>query len=213
MAHSFARLSGFGVSITPKSPYTVERAGGSESDLSVTRHAPGSARRGVDLQGFPDNVEARLVGVGSLDDVIEVGKGGSQQAWLIETTSYSSPWPAGFALDSPPPGDNSAPFYLFGDNSSVIYIQGPVRARHAERLSAMAAPGQRVVREASAEGLDLVEFGYEFEGAEWRQILIRTTLSADSCVVVTTQAPATEAARVAAAAEAMALGVRAPLLP
>ncbi|MFJ2865976.1 hypothetical protein [Kitasatospora sp. NPDC087314] len=213
MFHSFARLSGFGVSITPKPPYTVERTGSSETALSVTRHTPDSVRRGVDLQGFPDNVEARLVGVGSLNDVIEVGKGGSQEIWLIETTNYSSPWPEGFAIDSPPPGDNSAPFYLFGENSSVIYVQGPAPTHRAESLPGMVAPGQRVIREASTEDLDLVEFSYDFEGTEWRQMLIRVMLSADACVVVTTQAAAAEAGTVAAAAEAMARGVRATVLP
>ncbi|MDH6108975.1 hypothetical protein P3T36_007154 [Kitasatospora sp. MAP12-15] len=207
MAHTYARVVGFGVAVTPLPPFSADliKSPAGTVDIEVVRHLrDGSERRAV-FSGSDDGSTVPA-GADSAIPVADVLPVPYQSHWLIQTSQYSIPWPTGFTLESPPPGE-SPPFLLWGQESELIFIQGPVSGDELAPLYSLATPGQTVVSHASTPEMESVEFAYQHEGVAWRQILVKTAHAAGAFVVVTGQAPASRSEWMGKAVAEMASGL------
>lgn len=200
MGHVFARLTGFGMTLTPIWPYTFTRVEHRPGTVSVTRWEGDTAHTAV-ITG-PSDIE--LTNAASPDEVVEVAAGPVEPGWRIETSPFSLDWPDGFTIESAPADDNSSPFLLFGPAGSVIYLQGPYALDRIPPLAQLAGPGQTLVDQRTEAAFDVVELAYELDGDAWRQCHHLVNLDDEYRLVITAQTPATHGAEVRAAAELMA---------
>lgn len=203
MGHVFARLTGFGMTLIPIWPYTFERPEQAPGTVSVTRWE-GHTAHTVVITGPAEAPAIRLTNAQSADEVVEVLAGPAEHVWRIETSPFSVEWPEGFAIDSPPAGDDSTPFLLFGPDGSVIYLQGPRGHDRIPPLTQLIAPGQTLVDHRSEPAFEVVELAYQHDGTAWRQIHHLVALTDTHGLVITAQSPATHTTQVRQAAELMA---------
>ncbi|MCF2527838.1 hypothetical protein [Yinghuangia soli] len=206
MGHVFARLTGFGMTLIPVWPYTFERTVDAPGTVSVTRWEGQAARTAI-VAGSAEKPSVQLANTQTADEVVEVLAGPAEQVWRIETTPFSVEWPEGFAIDSPPAGDNSTPFMLFGPAGSTIYLQGPLSRDQIPSPARLAAPGQALVDHRTEGAFEAVELAYQHDGAAWQQSHHLVALTESHVLVITAQSPATHAAQVRAAADLMARSV------
>lgn len=209
MGHVFARLTGFGLTLVPIWPYNFRRSPHTPGTVSVTRWV-GETAQTATVTGGGDSPAIALTGVEAVDQVVDVLEGPDERVWRIETSPYSVEWPEGFEIDSPPAGDNSSPFHLWGPNGSLIYPQGPLKRERIPSLTELAGPGQTIIARQNGPGFDAVDLAYEHEGADWRQSHHLVPFGADRVLIITAQSPAAHAALTRQAAEIVARSVTAP---
>ncbi|GAA2074191.1 hypothetical protein [Actinomadura alba] len=207
MGHIFARLTGFGLTLVPIWPYNFRRSPRTPDSVAVT-HWAGEAAQTVTVTGAGEGPAVVLTGVERVDQVVDVLEGPDERVWRIETSPYSVKWPEGFEIDSPPAGDNSSPFLLWGPDRSLIYPQGPWNRDRIPPLTELAGPGQTILSQERGPDFDTVDLAYRHEGGDWRQSHHLVPFGDDRVLVITAQAPATHAELTRQAAETVARSVR-----
>jgi hypothetical protein len=111
--------------------------------------------------------------------VLDVLPGPQLNEWWLDTSVYRVPFPVGWTAVS---ATGPCLFDLVSSDGSVIFIQTP-------ELSAMCAPGQRVVATGGDGVSDWIDLRYIHEGIEWHQ-RHRVRRCGTTNLVVTAQAPA-----------------------
>ncbi|GGT80208.1 MULTISPECIES: hypothetical protein [Streptomyces] len=202
MGHVLARLAGFGMTLTPRRPYSFERASDTPPAVRVTTGEGETARIAcVTAVTGPPRVE--LTNARDVDDVVDVQPGPAEPHWRIETSAYALAWPAGFTVESPP-ADDFSPFLLWGPDDALLHVQGPVDRERIPPPPQLAGPGQRLVDHRADPAFEAVELAYRHEGDEWRQWHHLVALDEKQALVVTSQCPARHAELVRSAAETVA---------
>ncbi|UJR84216.1 hypothetical protein [Sandaracinus amylolyticus] len=143
------RLQGFGVVVTPREPYRIER---------------------VD-----DAPETSLQMNGEIVDVLateraEIGRADRRATeWTIETDELTCAWPLGLAVVSDP--DRRSPFLLVGANDAMVWIDGPIARERAWPIESLADEGQTIRAIADTrEGRDArIDLDYVEDGELWWQ--------------------------------------------
>ncbi|MFI9786974.1 hypothetical protein ACIHEI_26230 [Kitasatospora sp. NPDC051984] len=208
MGHVFARLTGFGMTLIPVWPYTFERPDHAPGTVRVTRWEGQTAHTAV-VTGPAAQPTIELADAQSATEVVEVLAGPDERVWRIETSPFSVEWPEGFSIDSPPAGDTSTPFCLFGPAGSLIYLQGPRSLDRIPPLTQFVAPGQTIVGHRTEAAFEAVELAYQHDGIAWRQCHHLVAFTDTLGLVVTAQWPAAHSDQVRRAAELVARSVRA----
>jgi hypothetical protein len=206
VGHVLARLTGFGLTLIPISPYTFQRSNYTPGTVNVTRWKGPTAHTAT-VTGPADAPSINLTGAQTVDEVVDILSGPTEPLWRIETSPYLVEWPEGFTIDSPPANDATSPFYLRGPEDALIYIQGPYPSDRIPPLNDTAAPGQQVTDHQHGPDFEVVELTYQHEGADWHQSHHLVPLNDALAVIVTTQSPATQAPQTRLAAKSMARSV------
>ncbi|MFG2693429.1 hypothetical protein [Kitasatospora sp. NPDC048407] len=196
------------MTLTPIWPYTFERPDHAPGTVRVTRWEGQTAHTAV-VTGPAAQPTIELANARSVTEVVEVLAGPDEHLWRIETSPFSVEWPEGFSIDSPPAGDTSMPFCLFGPADALIYLQGPRSLDRIPPLTQFVAPGQTLVDHRTEAAFEAVELAYQHEGTASRQWHHLVALTDTLGLVVTAQSPAAHAAEVRGAAESVARSVRA----
>jgi hypothetical protein len=181
MAHVFARLSGFGLVVTPHPRYRLERVAGSpETVLRVATTAAESA-------DASDVVDLSAVARGEASsERIDVAPGRPGPGWRVETGVFTCAWPDGFALSHDP--DGLSPFLLLGERDAMIWVSGPVTEERVRPIEKLAAPGQTIRAVAGAEGAERIDVEYEAEAEAWWQRRYAIAWGEGRALVLTAQA-------------------------
>jgi hypothetical protein len=209
VGHVFARLTGFGLTLVPIWPYDFKRAAHAPDAVTVT-HWAGETAQTATVTATAEAPAITLTGVDAVEQVVDVFEGPDERVWRIETSPYSVEWPEGFEIGSPPEGDNSSPFHLWGPDRSLIYPQGPLNRDRIPALTELAGPGQTILDQQSGSCFDTVDLAYRHEGVDWRQSHHLVPFGESRVLIVTAQSPATHARLTRQAAEAVARSVTAP---
>jgi hypothetical protein len=170
--HVYARLVGYGLSITPYPGFRFERIGDSDFPIRVFR-----GEQSAILESGTQEAEV-------LGDVADVALGPTDQYWVIETTFCSAVWLSGYSVQS----DQSGPpgYYLEGPSGTMIYTQGPIPAERIPPLEQMHGEGQRIAETGETDAIPWVHLIYEHEGVAWvqRHYLVMFGLSQGMLVTV-----------------------------
>jgi hypothetical protein len=181
--------------LVPFWPYRFERVDGDPTAVSVTRLTS-------------EGPVTALAGRESVEGVVDVLDGPDDPQWLIETSGYSSRWPAGFTIESPTDPQEPVRFYLFGDGEAMIYPQGPVSADQVNGPGDLAGDGQQVIATRHVGDVDIVELAYEHGGGDWWQAHWLIPYGDARTLVISAQAPIARADATREAAELVATTVR-----
>ncbi|GAB3652799.1 hypothetical protein GCM10027589_10540 [Actinocorallia lasiicapitis] len=198
MGHVFARLSGFGVTLTPVWPYAFTYVDGSVLIATEPFDSTSTVRVAVK--------NGRAV-IPEHPNIFMLGEGPEERTWRIETSACSIPWPTNFTLESAPEGDPT-PFYLLDGKGAAIFLQGPLRRDGVPPLRELVAPGQRVLRSVEEKDFSLVEVAYEHEEQTWHQCHLLVPHGQERLVVITAQSPEPAARLTREAAEFAARNLR-----
>ena len=193
--HVYARVSGFGWTLLPLTPFRMEQA-------------PGPPRRilaGQFVAAGPRQVKLTF---GNGPPQVELGANTACWTCRRGRTSTTGASRRAFSLPAGPaalpcnrrPGRPAST----GGSSLYVYVQGPVQRSRLTALGAMAAPGQAVVR----TGDSWVELEYVHEEWPFRQTHRVVDFGADRVCVVTAQSPEAGAAQANAAAQEVADSLR-----
>jgi hypothetical protein len=208
MGHVFARLTGFGLTLVPIWPYNFKRSPHTPDSVTVS-HWAGESAQIATVTGTGDAPAVVLTDVETVGQVVDVLQGPNERVWRIETSPYSVKWPEGFEIDSPPAGDSSSPFHLWGPDNSLIYLQGPLNRDRIPPLTELAGPGQTILAQQRDSAFDAVDLAYQHDGADWRQSHHLVPFTDDRVLIITAQTPATHANLTRQAAEIVARSVTA----
>lgn len=192
VGHVFARLTGFGLTLVPLWPYSFGRSAHVPDTVIVT-HWAGETAQTATVTATAQGPAVALTGAEAVEQVVDVLVGPDRRVWRIETSPYSVEWPEGFEIGSPPAGDESSPFHLWGPDGSLIYPQGPLNRDRIPPLTELAAPGQTILGRRSAPGVEVVDLVYRHEGSDWCQSHHLVHLGDERVLVITAQSPATHA--------------------
>lgn len=175
--HTLARLTGFGMIVTPRAPFRLDRADtGSATSLRV---AGPNGEVVVDAARLGDEPDAQV----PLDVVPGPERG---QDWWIETTIARCRWPSGFGLSSDPEG--RSPFLLLGPREMMVWIDGLVARSKATPIEKLVAPGHVVRAVAQAEASARIDIDYEHDGEPWWQRRYAIEWGRDHLLLVVGQA-------------------------
>jgi hypothetical protein len=181
--HVYVAASGFGLRVVPVRPPYRFRLSAIPSELDVERSDSGSwlfARVIPHEGGYRSRIAEHTP---SLAAVLDVLSGPQSNEWWLDTSVYRVPLPVGWTAFS---ATGPCLFDLVSSNGAVIFIQTPARV---PELSAMCAPGQRVVATGGDGASDWIDLRYIHEGIEWHQ-RHRVRRCGTTDIVVTAQAPA-----------------------
>jgi len=154
-----------------------------------------------------------LVAAGTFDDVLErVDVGVGEGPWTALGPGFATDLPAGVVLMSASPGDEDLMFELHalgGRDELIAFEPCPIPA---DRVNIRPAPYQELVDQGtfdvhSPEGvrqLRIIEFAYEADAREWRQIVIPVPLDEQRTMLVKAQATAPRVPALFAAAQRVA---------
>lgn len=185
--HTYACLTGFGLSVVPFAPFVVRRIGDGSDDRVAIDH--GGARQVLDPRASQAGEQVELVAEVSASP-------NDAAAWEIEFAGVRVEWPNQYALAA---SDlRGVPFELWGADGAAVFPQGPYSPPPAAEH--MIGPGQTVVATDADGPLRWVDMAYVHDGSEWRQ----RHIVANSGWVVTSQARAASADGVFAAAARLA---------
>jgi hypothetical protein len=138
-----------------------------------------------------------LVAPGTFDGIFErVDVGVGEGPWTALGRGFMIDLPAGVVLLSASPGDDDRMFELHalgGRDEMIVFEPCPIAA---ERVNIRPAPYQELVEEGtfsvhSPDGvrqLRIIEFAYEADAREWRQIVIPVPLDEGRTMLVKAQA-------------------------
>ena len=163
--HVFARLAGFGLTVTPFAPFRMRYAEEPADAIDIEYDSAEGrlfARLIPDNGGYKSKIDQNTK---SLYDVVDVDPGPDWGYWRIETTVFTCGWPAELALCSNSDAVPS-PFDLVGDHGELVYVQHPSRVPD---VADMCAPNQTVLNMERGSDADWIELEYEHGGAVWRQ--------------------------------------------
>lgn len=178
MGHVLARLSGYGMALTPHWPYVFERERDGSDAVRVTHRAPAGAVHAVIEPGRPPDG----------GDAVDVVEGPVVPYWIVETSVFRLRWPAGFTVESPSDAGDGTPFYLHGPGQAAIFAQGPVAKERLADANALVAPDQTVLqRRAGGGGVSVIELSYQHDSEVWWQAHWTVPYDADQVVVITAQ--------------------------
>jgi hypothetical protein len=194
MSHVFVRLSGNGLRLLPYWPYRFAR---SAAGVKVACWNAPDIREVV--------VDGASVSGASVEGIVDV-EDGPDGEWRIETTAFSCAWPEDFTIESPSDPGDATKFYLFGPGQEMIFPQGP--AERVPEPQGWAGPGQTVKAVYTVGRIQVVELKYKHGGTPWWQSHWLVPFRSGRTLVITAQAPVTEADRAKRAATELAVSVR-----
>jgi hypothetical protein len=202
--HVFIRISGFGWTLLPVTPCRFEQLSASGPALRALHCDKGRTHRAVLHFGAGEPYIQLAPGTASLKEVAEISPGPAVESWRIETSLFSHAWPKSFTVESL--GNIDPPLYHFdGPEEALIEVQGPFTADKLALMGNFSAPGQEVVRQGKTAGHTWYELAYEHDSRPWRQRQYVVAARPDGAfVVVSAQAPKSQAAPLAAAADEIA---------
>ena len=184
--HVYARVTGYGLAIVPRPPFTFERLGPSDLPIRVTH-------------GAADAVLATSShGASQLLSVADVEPGPTHRHWAIGTTAFETVWPQGFTLHYDPSGPPG--FFLLTATQAIAFAQGPFPVAELPALEHMVGPGQSLSQVHAAGPVPWVHLTYEQDGVAWVQRHHAVALGKKYRVIVTVQAPQAVASSALAAA-------------
>lgn len=155
--HTYARLRGHGLVLTPKAPFVLRRIGDGLDDRVAVQHEEVAATLDPTAPGSPE-----------LEAVAELllADGPTPDGWLIEWGRFAARWPNHYALASSDLG--GVPFELWGPDGASMFLQGPFDPPPTE--TQLVASGQAVADRGDAGGAYWLELAYEApDGGAWRQ--------------------------------------------
>jgi hypothetical protein len=130
--HTYACLTGFGLSVVPFAPFVVRRIGDGSDDRVAIDH--GGARQVLDPRASQAGEQVELVAEVSASP-------NDAAAWEIEFAGVRVEWPNQYALAA---SDlRGVPFELWGADGAAVFPQGPYSPPPAAEH--MIGPGQTVV--------------------------------------------------------------------
>lgn len=179
--HVWSWIAGYGWTLMPFAPFRFERVDGCPRSVRV-QHFSAEGPREI-MVTIAENGAAEWAprpGTESLDQVLDLVPGAAYEHWTtgaaynhwrVETHVLTVRWPEGFALEST--SSAPPPFDLVAGSGARIWIQGPLPAGNLPPLEQMAAAGQTVLEVTNTLAGQMVELGYQHEGAPWRQFHCR----------------------------------------
>ena len=176
--HTLARLAGFGVIVTPRAPFRLDRVDGAATP-SVLRIGGDGGGRVVDPRALLDAPDPEAP--------VDVFPGDAAEAdWWIETGFVRCRWPAGFGLASDP--EERCPFLLLGPEETMVWLEGPFPREKATPIEKLVAPGQTLRAVAEADDAARVDIDYEHDGEPWWQRRYAIAVDTDKVLLATGQA-------------------------
>lgn len=175
--HVYAWVTGFGWTIMPFAPYSMEQLPGEPPQIKVIHTGPSPAPfqnvivtiAGESAERVPASANSECPYAAELIQGAAFAEWSHEARfdhWRIETYPFSIRWPRGFILrsvaESPPPA-----FELCGVDNSMIWIQGPFAENTLPPLDQLAGSGQTVLHKHSSPGGPIVELIYTHQGQSW----------------------------------------------
>jgi hypothetical protein len=199
--HAFVRISGFGWTLLPAIPTRFEQLPGKAPGLRILRCDQGRTHRAVLHFGIGEPRIELAPDTHSLKEVAELVPGPAVESWRIETSLFSHAWPKAFVLESLGSVEPVL-YHLDGPEEALIDVQGPFTADKLALMGDFSAPDQKTVRQGKTAGHTWYELAYAHDDRAWRQRQYVVAAWPDGAfVVVSGQAPHTQAPVVASAAD------------
>lgn len=195
--HVFAKLCGYGRTLIPFAPYSIDRVD-CHSDFLVRIN---SDNRIAVLDFTRSDFAPLLKNATKLSEVVEISAGYQDKKWIIETASFSTSWPHEFSIRS---ADKDWPlFELVGPANSTIWFQGcfPNDRVTPERMT---APGMQLCNLGETAHWQWYEFSYEHEQMSFQQRWYVKGFNSHKKLIITAQMPTTHSSVVIRAAEELA---------
>lgn len=199
-------LTGHGVAVAPRPPFSLERHGGRGGDAVVVTHRePGELPRRLVLVPGPSGCAVeRAGGAPDAAEVAEVTAGPAAPRWSLRVHGFELDWPVGFQVESSPAPDEPPGFDLVAPGGLLLTLHGPLPGAPPSP-AAFVVPGVRITAQGTSGPVAWCEVEYRQEQALWRQRASSVHLEGGSVVtslrapVQSAQTPAWCAAMVAAA--------------
>lgn len=200
------RLTGHGVAVAPRAPFTLERHGGRGGDAVVVTHrAPAGLPRRLVLVPGPGGCEVEAGGgVADASSVAAVGAGPATPGWALAGAGFTLPWPAGFAVESSPAPERPPGFDLVAPGGLLLRLHGPLPGAPATP-GPLLPDGHRVTAEGRAGAVAWLEVEFSQEQALWRERAVAVALPSGA-LLATLRAPAHSVGTPAWAAALEAVG-------
>ena len=197
--HIYIRISGFGLSLLPFTPFRAGRSEEAPTSLDIIHFASTGEKFARVIPdgsgGFTSKLDQNTP---SLYDVVEISAGTALPKWTLETSEFTCDWPADYEIASTSFPRESTIIDLIGSNQQQIFIQS---AQKVPALRRMPARGQRI--QSLDEATGSIELHYTHQDDPWyqRHQIVRFGSGA---LIVSCQAPEPLASSTGAAAGSVA---------